>query len=212
MTESGNPGLADAYALKTPEDSVRLYARWAATYEDDFAGTEDYVYPAEVAALYARTGGRGPVLDVGAGTGLVGRALRAVGVEPVDGLDISAEMLAVAGARGGYRALIEADLTKPLPVGPGAYAGAVSAGTFTHGHVGPSAIEGVAAACAPGALLALGVNAAHFRAEGFAAAFEALAAAGVIEAAAYEEVPIYGPRATHAHRGDRALVALLRRR
>jgi SAM-dependent methyltransferase len=204
--------LAAAYALKTPEDSVRLYARWAATYEDDFAGTEDYVYPREVAALYAREGGAGPVLDVGAGTGLVGRALRALGVEPVDGLDISAEMLAVARARGGYRALIEADLTRPLPLAPGGYAGAVSAGTFTHGHVGPGAVSAIVAVCAPGALLALGVNAAHFRAEGFAAAFDALAAAGLVASPAYVEAPIYGPGATHAHRADRALVALLRRR
>jgi predicted TPR repeat methyltransferase len=211
MPEPPASGLAHAYALRTPADAARLYDGWAATYDDGFAATAAYIYPEEVAALYAREGGAGPVLDVGAGTGLVGRALCARGIAPVDGLDLSAEMLAVARVRGGYRALIEADLTRPLPVPDSAYAGAVSAGTFTHGHVGADAVARVARVCAPGALLALGVNAAHFRAEGFAAAFDALAAAGVTSPPAYAEVAIYGPGATHEHREDRALVALARR-
>ena len=46
-------GLDEAYAISTPEDSRRLYARWAATYDADFVERERYVYPRTVAALVA---------------------------------------------------------------------------------------------------------------------------------------------------------------
>ena len=35
MTQSDDPDLDAAYGLKTPEDSVRLYGKWAATYDLD---------------------------------------------------------------------------------------------------------------------------------------------------------------------------------
>lgn len=213
MTSDPKPGLGAAYALRGPEDSRRLYRDWAATYDDDFAASRDYVYPRRVAELYAARADRAaPALDIGAGTGLVGRALRDLGVRAVDGLDISPEMLAVARERGGYRDMIEADLTRPLALPDAAYGGAVSAGTFTHGHVGPAALDEVARVVRPGGLLALGVNAEHFEAEGFRAAFDRLAAAGALSAAEYVEVPIYGPRAEHAEKDHKALVAVAIRR
>ena len=35
--------------------------------------------------------------------------------------------------------IIEADLTEPIALADDRYAGIVSAGTFTHGHLGPAA-------------------------------------------------------------------------
>ena len=46
-------------------------------------------------------------------------------------------MLDVAQTKGIYRALFAGDLTARLPVDDGTYAGIVSSGTFTNGHVGP---------------------------------------------------------------------------
>ena len=213
MTDDRKPDVTAAYALRTPEDSVRLYRDWAGTYEDGFAAEQDYVYPQRLAEFYAAEADPGePVLDVGAGTGLVGRALRTLGVETVDGLDISPDMLEVARARGGYRALIEADVTRPLSIADGAYGGLVSAGTFTHGHVGPDPLPELLRTVAEGARITLGVNAAHFEAEGFAAAFDRLAAEGLITPVRYVEIPVYGPRATHAHKHDTALIVAAERR
>lgn len=213
MTKDEKPGLETAYALETPDDSRRLYRDWAATYEDAFAERMDYVYPRRVAELFAeRADARGPAIDLGAGTGLVGRALAELGVAEVDGLDISPEMLAVAEAKGGYRRLIEADMTARLPIDDGAYRGAVSAGTFTHGHVGPAALVEAFRVVAPGGVVVLGVNAAHFEAEGFAAAFDRLAASGAITPVELIEIGIYGERADHDHRDETALVAAAIRR
>jgi len=37
--------LNDAYSLKTPEDSIKLYKKWAETYDEDFAQNSDYLSP-----------------------------------------------------------------------------------------------------------------------------------------------------------------------
>ena len=103
--------LDAAYALSGPEENRRLYAAWAETYDAEFLEGQGYLMPGHVARAYLDAGGAGPVLDVGAGTGVMGQGLAAAGVGPVDALDLSPEMLAVARRKGVYRHLIEADVT-----------------------------------------------------------------------------------------------------
>lgn len=210
MSDSKQPGLGDAYALSGAEDARRLYADWADTYDAAFAEANDYRPPGVVARLFAEAGGTGPVLDAGAGTGLGGLALAAHGIGPVDAVDLSPEMLAVAERKRVYRALVEGDLLARLPIADGAYAGVVSAGTFTLGHVGPAGFDELLRVAAPGALLVISVNARAFESDGFAAKMAALAPA--IEDLATVEEPIYGPGATGAHAGDTARVLSFRKR
>ena len=49
--------LDGAYALKTPEDSKKLYADWAETYDESFAEAHDYRSPFLVAEAYRDAGG-----------------------------------------------------------------------------------------------------------------------------------------------------------
>ena len=203
------PDLDAAYALKTPEDSERLYRDWAGTYDADFAEAKDYRLPQATAAAFAEAGGQGPVLDVGAGTGLLGLALEGLGIGPVDGLDISQEMLEAARQKGVYRDLSRADLTRSLRIAPGSYAGITSSGTFTHGHVGPEALDGLLTVAAPGALFALSINAGVYEAMGFAAKFAALKAQ--ITGLELLEVPIYGAASLAEPTGERALIARFRK-
>lgn len=206
---SDDPDLNSAYALSGPEDAARLYAGWAQTYDTDFAQDMHYVLPMAVARAYALAGGKGPVLDLGAGTGLCGAALRALGANPVDATDLSPEMLAVARGKAIYRDLFAGDLLARLPCGDGAYAGAVSSGTFTHGHVGPEALNEVLRVVRPGGWIALSVNAAHFSALGFDAALAARAAQ--ITDLTLTPTAIYGPDATGEHAQDQALILTCRR-
>lgn len=202
--------LDNAYALNGPEDCRRLYADWAASYDAGFAAGMEYRLPAHVAAAFLAHGGTdGPVLDVGAGTGLLAQSLRDQGFAvDIDGIDLSPEMLARAGEKRLYRRLFQADITRPLPpCGP--YAGIVSSGTFTHGHVGPDAIAHLEGVAAPGALFALSINAGVFAAQGFDAALARRPDVVLVE------VPIYGPAAVAhdpAHAADIGLVALWRHR
>lgn len=203
-----DPALSQAYALNGPDDCLRLYAEWAQSYDDEFAAGMDYQLPAHTAAaLRAMTLPEGPILDVGAGTGLLAVALRALGVRaPIDAVDLSPAMLARAREKGIYRALHVADITRPLPLRE-TYAGVVSSGTFTHGHVGPEGLAPLLALARPGAGFALSVNAAVWQAKGFAEALDALGPA--IDGLDLREVAIYGAgvqRRDPSHADDRALI------
>ncbi|MCB2137355.1 MAG: methyltransferase domain-containing protein [Rhodobacteraceae bacterium] len=208
MTEKST-GLNAAYDLKSPEDSLRLYRDWAATYDADFARRMDYLMPEKIAAAFADLG-TGPVLDIGAGTGLVAEALARRGIAPVDGLDISAEMLAIADGKGVYRRTVVADLTKALPLADRTYRGFVSSGTFTHGHVGPEALDELLRVAEQDALFVLSVHAGVYEAGGFAQKFDELRHA--IRDLTVQSVPIYGEAATGEHRDDKALIVSFYRR
>jgi len=191
--------LADAYAVRTPDDNRRLYARWADTYDAGFSGAHGYGLPDAVAAVYRTAdGATDAVLDVGCGTGLVGLALARRGVTGITGIDISREMLHKAAEKATddgaavYAEVAEADLTVGIDADDGTFAGAVSAGTFTHGHVGPDALDEVLRVCRPGAVLALSVNAELFaRDAGFGDWMAAAADAGRITDARTERVAVY---------------------
>lgn len=201
------PSLQSAYALETPDDNRKLYADWAADYDQDFARQQDYHLPVHTAEIFVKAGGTGPVLDVGAGTGLCGAILANLGVGPIDAVDISAEMLDVAMAKDIYRDAIEADLNEGIPVPRDSYNGIISSGTFTTGHVGPEALDALLRVARPGALFAISINARHYEAAGFAAKLSALQD-GQIRNLTLPETRIYGDNATGEHKDDIALIAL----
>ena len=205
------PDLAAAYDLASPDQSRRLYAQWAASYDTSFATKESYHLPFQTAQAFVAAGGHGPVLDAGAGTGLCGQALFDLGVSPLEATDISPEMLAQAAQKDIYRDLIEADLLQGIPVPPGSYRGVVSSGTFTHGHIGPEALPALLRVGASGAQYALSINAKFYHKAGFANAFTRLIDGGWITDFALPEVPIYSAAASDEHRGDKAFVALFKK-
>lgn len=204
-----DPDLNDAYALSSKEDVKALYRTWAHSYDSGFSDGQGYQLPRAVAAAFVSAGGKGPVLDIGAGTGLVGAHLRAMNVEPIDGIDLSEDMLQVAAMKGAYRGLFARDVTQPLGLLDAPYAGIVSAGTFTLGHVGPEALRHVIDAAAPGAVVVISVNAAHFAAAGFADAFATMRAE--ITNFKTRDVRIYDDRAAEEHRNDMARLVSFRK-
>ena len=205
------PDLDAAYAVRTPEDNVSLYRDWADTYDTGFAGEMDYRLPQLVAMIFAEIGpGRSPVLDVGAGTGLLAQNLPTRDLLEIDALDISEEMLRVAGQKNLYRKLIRADLTGPLDIADGTYGAVVSSGTFTHGHVGPGALDELLRIARSGAAFVLAINAEHFTELGFDAKLRDLGPQ--IDGLHHHVVQIYGPDAPEERRTDRAQVAVFSKR
>ncbi|OAN67835.1 hypothetical protein A8B82_06385 [Sulfitobacter sp. EhC04] len=206
-----DPDLDKAYALQTPDDNRKLYADWADSYDTGFAKDMDYQLPRLVALVLAEVyQGPGPVLDLGAGTGLIADHMLMRGTMAIDALDISPQMLATAASKGHYRQMIEADLTKRLDISDATYDAVVSSGTFTHGHVGPDALDEVIRIARPGATFVLTINAEHFEARGFAAKFEQLAPR--IADVEHRQVNIYGGKASDEHRDDKAHIAIFRKR
>ena len=195
----------NAYNVQTPEENRALYAEWARTYDSGFAEAMDFLLPGHVARLFHEMKGRGPVLDAGAGTGLVAAALASAGTLEIDGLDISPEMLAVAREKGLYRKTIIADLMQVLPIPDAAYNAVTSCGTFTHGHVGPEALDELLRVAAPGALFVLAIKTEHFEERGFAGKFDSFG--NRIDGFKTVSLPIYGPAADPAHAEDTGLIA-----
>ena len=204
-----NPDVDDAYAMSSPDEVKDLYRTWSHSYDAVFSEGQGYQLPREVAMAFVGAGGAGPVLDVGAGTGLVGTLLRNMSVIPIDGIDLSEEMLQVAALKDDYRGLYPCDVTKPLDLQSGPYAGIVSAGTFTLGHVGPDALGNLMDVAAAGAHFVISVNAAHYTSAGFEAAFAALDAQ--ITDLTTRDVRIYDDRADEGHRNDMARLLIFRK-
>lgn len=176
MSKDKKITLTDAYAVETPDDSIQLYKDWADTYDADFIAARGYVGYLNAANFFLEQKDRpaGPVLDVGCGTGVVGVALRDGGIATVDGIDISQAMLDQARAKKAhdgslaYTNLVQADLTATIAIESDTYAGVVSAGTFTHGHLGPESLDELWRVAASGAICSIAINAAHFDSQGFA--------------------------------------------
>jgi len=219
LTSGGKPGLRDAYGVSTPADNIRLYARWAASYEQDFVAANGYVLHRRVAEQLAghQPDRAAPVLDVGCGTGIGGMALRELGFRVIDGVDISGAMLGLARSKhmpdgsAVYRGLYEADLTGAALNSVQGYRGIVTAGTFTHGHLGPASLQRLWQVASPGAVAAIGINARHYAVEGFASVLNAAATAGSIDIIEIVEVDIYErPPADLGPENRRAKVAVCR--
>ena len=210
--DAGTDLLDGAYALKTPEDNRAYYQRFAANYDQDFAAGLGYIYPKAVADAFLDLTDlpNGPVCDIGCGTGLVARHLKAKSPDIViDGVDISADMLAVAADKSLYQNLYEADLTGDITGLPGEYAAIISAGTFTHGHLGPEPLRHLIRNCRAGGVFCIGVNQEHYHKQDFASYLGSLVADNVISTPDLLETAIYARKADK-HIGDLALICQFR--
>ena len=103
-----------------------------------------------------------------------------------------------------YKNLFTADITQPIKTVNYTYQGIISSGTFTHGHVGPSAIENLLSIAQGGAYFALSVNKDHWLKKGFATQFKELN--HKIDRLLLHEVLIYGDHSKVDHRNDLAIV------
>lgn len=177
------------YAAKGAEDLAKSYDQWAETYDTEMMQT-GYRHPSIGVGLMARhlPVDRGAVLDAGAGTGLTGELLKILGFTPLVALDLSPAMLARASEKGIYAELQQARLGGPLPFSDGQFAGVISTGVFTTGHVGFEAVEELLRILRPGGRLVLTVKDSVWEG-GFAEGAAGLCRAGRLRV--LEETPPY---------------------
>ncbi|WP_412050011.1 class I SAM-dependent DNA methyltransferase [Hoeflea sp. Naph1] len=171
--------LGAVYQAKRPEDVARVYDAWAEKYDDDMS-LVGYRHPAISLALLSRYVPKNaqPLLDAGAGTGLIGEWLGITGYAHVEALDISEGMLAVAERKGVYAALHQAALGSRLPFADNHFAAIISAGVFTSGHVGAEGLDDLLRICKQGGAIVLTVKDVLWQA-GFAQRVAALESEGL---------------------------------
>mgnify|MGYP001249143070 FL=1 len=203
--------LKDAYSLKTPKDSINLYKSWAATYDNDFAKENDYRSPIEIAKYFNKYSNNDdtPILDVGAGTGLVGEHLNEP-MREIDAIDISPEMLDIARFKDCYSKLIEADLTKKLLINNDHYGAIVSAGTFTHGHIGPEVFDELLRVARSGCLFVLTIHSKLFKKAGFDK--KLIEIKSNITRPNFHEIQVYGNNPDIDHGSDKVIITVFRKR
>jgi SAM-dependent methyltransferase len=155
------------------------YGDWAASYDADlWASGNPYIAIActlvgrFVPDLDAR------ILDGGCGTGTVGQILSFAGYRNIEGLDPSEGMLAVARAKGGYRALHQLRLEAEIGLEQGAYDAVVASGVLTQGHARPDALDGMLNVAKPGAPLIFSMSKIASEEDGFGEKIAALERAG----------------------------------
>ncbi len=184
ISESAPGELVErAYSLRDSTEAKQLYREWATSYDGSMLDGLAYVTPARTAEMLARhlTRRDAAILDVGCGTGLAGAQLVRRGFTAIDALDFSPEMLAVAEQRGIYGSLIEADLTKTLPVADTSYDALICTGTFTHAHVGATCLDELIRILVPGGLFACTIHNDVWEPLGFADKLRELTSAGVLQ-------------------------------
>jgi SAM-dependent methyltransferase len=212
--ELGSEGWLERVAA-TSADSRMLaatYDEWSAHYDADMLST-GYPNLAVCAALAGRhvpvAGSR--VLDAGAGTGMLGVILAAVGFTDLVGIDISPGMLERARRRGVYRDLQVRALGEPLDFAGDSFTAVTAMGVFAFGHAPAHALEELVRVTRPGGCLIFNVNAAPWEEAGFRDEVERLEAAGRWEpvevAGPYQPMPL---SPTRGHVTSRAFVYRVR--
>jgi len=165
--------LGRVSTLSDGDSSRDIYDDWSGSYDDHLLDEFGYISP-EIAAsaLAAESDSRDlAVMDYGCGTGLVGEALRRLGFSRIDGIDVSAGMLARAREKGVYRSLLCGDLTDRIGLDDAIYDAATCIGSMGAGHVGAQHLPELLRPLRPGAPFVIIMNASYYFSGGFERAF-----------------------------------------
>ena len=131
----------------------------------------------------------GPVAGLDPVAASVGRGW--VRSSELTGVDISQGMLEVAERKKVYQKLICADLNETLQLPQSHFGGMISAGTFTHGHLGPEVLFHLFSLARPGAHAVIGINAEHHGNQDFSGAFREWEEKGIVGKTEWTEIQIY---------------------
>ena len=151
-TEGGIKHRVDrAYQAGSSSELAEVYNDWAEKYEADLVHELGWDGPQQTVRFlvkYAKPQNR--ILDIGAGTGLVGHYLTEKGYEDVSALDMSEKMLSEARKKDVYKRFYFATLGQKLEIADKEFDSVIASGVFTEGHAGPEAFDELIRITKPG--------------------------------------------------------------
>jgi predicted TPR repeat methyltransferase len=161
-------------------DLRQRYDAWAEAYDVDLLDGEGY------GAVVDRVGTimrhhvplDARILELGCGTGLVGKALQQLGYTRLNGVDLSLKMLDKSRQTKAYQALQVADLNAGIPAEDASCDAVLAVGTLT--YLKPQILIEVARTLAPGGQFVFTFQPAVHAANGFQAIQDQLLADGQI--------------------------------
>jgi len=147
------------------------YAEWAPPTDERFDVDPENVLAQRIAEIVTQetAGQLLEVVDIGCGSGALGRALGESSPQlQIDGIDISKSLLALAekALRNNrapcYREVLDADLTKPIYFAANHYDMLVSSGLFAPGLLGASDLVAMVQSVKARGRLIVGIDKSHF--------------------------------------------------
>ena len=127
---------------RTTGNSKRATTKWAPQHDKDLTEEFEWISPQVAVELFARhvvPGAR--ILDVGAGTGLVGERLVTAGYRDLHAMDLSRGMLEVARQKNIYGNLWQMTLGEHLAFATDTFDAVIGVGVFTTGHAPAHAFD-----------------------------------------------------------------------
>ncbi len=157
-SHSSTDKLHRAYHAKNPQETAEVYNEWSQEYEQHMRNV-GYTHPAMVTGMVARhiPPTEELVLDAGAGTGVMGEILTALGYPNIIGLDASTGMLKTADLKKKYIELKHLFLGKALDFEDDTFALVVSSGVFTQGHAPLDGLDELIRVTKPGGYLVFSI-------------------------------------------------------
>jgi len=155
-------------SAKNNKESAERYDAWAEQYDADLQAF-GYRSPVIIAGIVGRyiPQDSSPILDAGAGTGIIGEVLNILGYKDIAALDLSKGMLDVAARKGVYSYLHQMALGKDLDFPTDHFAAVVCAGTFVAGHAPPDSFDELIRITRPGGHIIFTVRSDVYESGGF---------------------------------------------
>lgn len=182
MTTEERPDLLKrVYGAKSRDDLEKAYDDWATEYDSDLFQF-GYLFPSVTAGYVGRyipVGAR--IVDAGAGTGLIGRILSAMGYTDITAFDLSQGMLDVAASLNVYNQLDRQVIGEPLKYETNSFDACTSVGTFTEGHAPASGFDEIARIVKPGGYFIVTIREGVYVEDGFQEKEQEMANAGVLK-------------------------------
>ena len=143
MTQKDVENKIPIYKLKKTDEVMKYYDEWGEKnkYDKDMVDW-NYTGPKETSEVFIKyeKNKNAKIYDAGCGTGLVGVELKKYGFSNFFGADLSQKLLDLV-PKDLYQKLDKLDLNKSIPEKNNFFDVVMCVGTFTFGHVKPSALD-----------------------------------------------------------------------
>ena len=141
----------DPHSARDNQELEERYDQWAKDYDADLEQDFGWVAPRQAAEVLAQhVPLDAPILDAGAGTGLVGVTLAQLGYRDLVAIDLSLGMLEEARFKGVYRELSQMVLGERLNFSDDQFGAVISVGVLTLGHAPASSLDELVRVTRPG--------------------------------------------------------------
>ena len=139
------------YSSKNNEELAERYDDWAESYDQELEEDYGWQIPRLISEeLSHLTPKSGRILDAGAGTGLVGQFLGALGYGDLVAIDLSSEMLNKAREKGVYGEFHQMDLAERLNFPDDSFDAVICSGVLTFSHAPARSLHEMVRVTKPG--------------------------------------------------------------